>query len=143
MQAAAPSHGRTAPGAPAGAAVHFAGFLAALVGYFKARATLAGIEARAAGLHYGVAAGLAVVALFLVTLGYVFLILSIVFAVGAFFEGDGAWIAVMAVAAILHLAGAGVLAALAWRRVGAALFPATLEELEKDQEWLKMLSTKS
>jgi uncharacterized membrane protein YqjE len=120
---------------------HAAGLLAALIRYFKARATLVGIEAKEAGVNYGVAAAFVVGALFLAVLAYVFLIITAVFGVAALFEGRNAWIGVMGVTALLHAAVAAVLVLIARRRFKAGAFPITLDELSKDQQWLTRISS--
>jgi uncharacterized membrane protein YqjE len=119
---------------------HAAGLAAASMRYFKARATLLGIEAKEAGLNYGIAAAIMVIALVLALLAYVFLIITAVFGVAALFESRNAWIGVMGVTALLHAAGAGVLVFIARRRFKSAAFPITLEEFSKDQQWLTRLS---
>lgn len=119
---------------------HAASMLAALIRYFKARATLVGIEAKEAGVNYGVAAAFVVGALFLAVLAYVFLIITAVFGVAALFESRNAWIGVMGVTALLHAAVAALLVFIARRRFKAGAFPLTLDELSKDQQWLTKLS---
>ncbi len=119
---------------------HAMAWLAAALKYFKARAALAGLEAKEAALLFGIAAGMAIAALLLILLGYVFLIVTIVFAVAAAFHSRNAWIAVMGVAALLHFGGAVAFLFLALRRVKAGAFSATLDELKKDQQWLTNLA---
>jgi uncharacterized membrane protein YqjE len=122
---------------------HGADLLAALARYGRARLTLAGIEAREAGARVGTAAAMVAAALFVAILGYVFLVITLVFALAAAFDADTAWLWVMAAAALVHLAGAAALAWLASQRVRAGAFPATLEEFRKDQQWLTLLANKS
>jgi len=105
------------------------------MGYLKARLELAGIEGKEAGIHLGIILGLAVLALGLVIFGYLFLVLFLVFLIGLAFGGN-AWVWVMLGAALIHLIVAGVLLLVAKKRLGVPLFPLTLEELKKDQEWL-------
>ena len=76
-----------------GLIAHFAGLIAAALRYLKARVTLAGIEAKAAGAHYGIAAAMVAGALFIAVLGYVFLVLTVVFAIASALGGGRAWIA--------------------------------------------------
>ena len=121
---------------------HGAATLAAAVRYVKARLSLAGIEAREAGAHYGLAAVMVGAALFIAVLGYVFLVITLVFAIASAFNSDHAWLWVMAAAALLHLAGAAALLWLAMRRVGKGAFPMTLAEFQKDQQWLTQLTKK-
>ena len=121
---------------------HGAATLAATVRYVKARLALAGIEAREAGAHYGLAALMAGAALFIAVLGYVFLIITLVFLIAAAFDSEHAWLGVMAAAALLHLTGAATLIWLALRRVRQGAFPMTLAELQNDQQWLTELTKK-
>jgi uncharacterized membrane protein YqjE len=79
-------------------------------------------------------------ALFIAVLGYIFLIVTIVFAVGLAFDQEHAWVAVLGVTAFLHLAGAGLLAFSAKRKLGGSAFPETLAELERDRQWLQQLT---
>jgi len=119
---------------------HAAGLLAAFIRYFKARATLLGIEAKEAGINYGVAAAIVAAALVLALLAYLFLVIAAVFGVAALFENRNAWIGVMGVTALLHAIGAAALIFIAWRRFKSGVFPITLDEFSKDQQWLTRLS---
>lgn len=125
---------------PDGLFAHGAAFLAAMAHYCRARITLAGLEAREAGARYGLAAVMFAGALFIAVLGYVFLVITLVFAIAAAFDAPHAWLWVMAAAAFLHLAGAAALVFIAWSRVRAGAFPATLSEFRKDQQWLSLLA---
>ena len=108
--------------------------------YLSARLKLVGIEAKEAGAHYGVAAAMIAVSLFIAVLGYVFVVITLVFGIAAAFEAEYAWIFVMGGAALLHLGGAAALVCLALRRVRSGAFSGTLEEFRKDQEWLSKLA---
>lgn len=111
--------------------------------YLKARAVLAGEEAKAAGAKYGVAAAMVAGALFIVTLGYIFLVVTVVFAIGLAFDSPHAWLGVLVGATLLHFIGAAVLIILAKKRVGKSAFPETLAEIEKDRLWLRQLTAKN
>lgn len=124
------------PQARVGLFGHLSALLAAKLAYLKARLELAGIEGKEAAVHLGIILGMAIVALVLVIFGYFFLVLFLVFLIGLAFHGD-AWVWVMLGAAVVHIIGAGVLLLIAKSRLGVPLFPITLEELKKDQEWLK------
>lgn len=128
---------------PPGLFAHGASTLAATLRYAKARLSLAGIEAREAGANYGLAAAMIAGALFIAVLGYVFLVITLVFAIAAAFDSERAWLWVMAAAALLHLAGAAALVWLASRRLSKGAFPETLAEFQKDQQWLNQLTKKS
>jgi uncharacterized membrane protein YqjE len=124
------------PQPKAGLFGHLSALLAAKLAYLKARLELAGIEGREAAVHLGIILGLAIVALVLVIFGYFFFVLFLVFLIGLAFGGN-AWVWVMLGAAVIHFIIAGVLLLVARLRLGVPLFPLTLEELKKDQEWLK------
>jgi uncharacterized membrane protein YqjE len=115
---------------------HLSALLAAKLAYLHARLELAGIEGKEAAIHLGIILGLAIVALVMVVFGYFFLVLFLVFLIGLAFGGN-AWVWVMLGAAVIHIVGAAVLLLIAKARLGQPLFPLTLEELKKDQEWLK------
>ena len=132
----------TSPSDQTGLFAHVAGLVAAALRYLKARLSLAGIEARAAGAQYGIAVAMVAVALFIAVLGYVFLVLTTVLTIAAAFGGGKAWIAVMGGAAILHLAGAVLLVSLARRRCKTGAFEDTRAELKKDEQWLTHLTAK-
>ena len=115
---------------------HLSALLAAKLAYLKARLELAGIEGREAGIHLAIILGLAIGATVLLIFGYFFLVIAVAFAIGLAFGGH-AWVWVLFGAAVLHILGAGLLLLIAKVRLGVPLFPLTLEELKKDQEWLK------
>lgn len=114
--------------------------LGATIRYLKARIALFSIEAKEAGLHYGLAAAFVAAALVLVFLGYLFLIITAVFAIAAALGGGNTWIAVLGVAALLHLGGAVGLVLLARHKIQAGAFQITSAEVTKDREWLTSFS---
>ena len=116
---------------------HFAGLLAAKLAYLRARLELAGIEAREAAVHYAIILGLAIGALIVLVFGYLFLVIALVFLVAALLGTAHAWIWVLLGAALLHLLGAAILAWIAKAKLSSPMFTASLNELKKDQEWLK------
>jgi uncharacterized membrane protein YqjE len=120
---------------------HVTGLFSSTIKYLKAHAELFAVEAKEAGINYGIAAGFVVGGLVAVLLGYVMLIITIVFALSLLFGGGNAWIAVMGGAALLHLGGAVFLVLLAKKRAQASPFPETREELKKDQSWLTQLKS--
>jgi len=115
---------------------HLSLLLAAKLAYLKARLELAGIEGKEAGIHLAIILGLAIGGLVLLIFGYFFLVIALAFLIGLAFGGN-AWVWVLFGAAVLHFIGAGLLVLIAKTRLGVPLFPLTLEELKKDQEWLK------
>jgi len=116
---------------------HLSALLAAKLAYLQARLELAGIEGKEAAVHLAIILGLAIGALILLVFGYFFAVVTLVFLIALVCGGGNAWIAVLAGAAVLHFLIAGLLLLIARMRLGAPLFPLTLEELKKDQEWLK------
>ena len=116
---------------------HLAGLIAAKLAYLRARLELAGIEAREATVHYAIILGLAIGALVVLVFGYLFLVIALVFLVAALLGSAHAWIWVLLGAALLHLLGAAILGWIAKVKLSAPMFTASLNELKKDQEWLK------
>ena len=127
-----------ATGTPEGAGLfaHISGLLAAQLSYLKVRLQLAGIEAKEAGIHYGLILAFAIVALIAIVFGYLFLIIALVFLIALAFDSQSAWIWVMFGAALLHLGGAGALLYLAKGKLAEPMFADTLNEFKKDQRWL-------
>jgi uncharacterized membrane protein YqjE len=116
---------------------HISALVAAKLGYLRARLKLAGIEGKEAAIHGGILIGLAAGALVASIFGYFLLVIALVFLIALACGGGNAWIGVLFAAALLHFLGAVVLVLLAKARLGTPLFPLTLDELRKDQEWLK------
>ena len=116
---------------------HLSAIAAAKLGYLRARLKLAGIEGKEAAIHGGIILGLAIGGLIALIFGYILLVLALVFVVALAFDGGNAWIWVLLGAALLHFLGAGILVLIAKSRLGAPLFPLSIGELQKDQEWLK------
>ena len=116
---------------------HLSALLAAKVAYFRARLALAGLEGKEAAIQLAIILGLAICSLIVAMFGYCFLVLAIVFFIALAFGNPNAWIYVLLAAALAHLVIAAVLLLIARIKLGAPLFPLTLEELKKDQEWLK------
>ena len=122
---------------------HLCGAASAKLAWLTARLQLAGLEGKEAAIHYAIILALAVLALVLLTFGYLFLVIGLVFLVALAFEGGNAWIWVMLGAALLHIVGAVALALVARIKIGMPMFPATIDEFRKDQEWLKTQIKKS
>ncbi len=116
---------------------HLSALIAAKLGYLRARLKLAGIEGKEAAVHGGIIIGLALGALVALIFGYFLFVIAIVFLVALAFGGGNAWIWVLIAAAALHFLGAFLLLIIARSRLGTPLFPLTLDELKKDQEWLR------
>lgn len=122
---------------------HISGLLGSVARYFSARLTLAGIEGKEAGLRYGIAAALVAGALFIAVLGYVLLVITVVFAIAAAWDWEYAWLVVLGVAALAHLGGAVGLVLLAKGKLQGGIFPETMAELKNDQQWLTHFTKKS
>jgi uncharacterized membrane protein YqjE len=122
---------------------HLAGLIAAKLAYLRARLELAGIEAREASLHYAIIVGLAIGALIAVVFGYLFLVIGLAFLAAYLLGTPHAWIWVLLGAALLHILGAGILGWIAKVKLSAPMFTASLDELKKDQEWLKKTAKKN
>jgi uncharacterized membrane protein YqjE len=106
-----------------------------LAGFFEARVSLFARESKTALLHILVLVGAVVGALLLLGSGYVFLIVSVIFAIAHAAGVSWVWIALAA--ALLHFALAGVCGFLAKAQISKPMFRASLEELRRDREWLK------
>lgn len=93
------------------------------------------MEARQAGAHYGVIAGLLAGGLIVALFAYVFLILTVVFALAEWMDGSFVWLKIMGGAAAVHLLLAVLLVLLAKARMKAGVFTKTKEEFRKDKPW--------
>ena len=122
---------------------HLSGLLSSATRYLAARMALLGVEGKEAGLRYGIAVALGVGALFVAVLGYVLLVITVVFAVAAVWDWKFAWLVVLAVAALVHLGGAVGLVLLAKAKLTDGIFPQTMAELKNDQQWLTQLTKKN
>jgi uncharacterized membrane protein YqjE len=111
--------------------------LGAKLGYLRARLQLAGLEGKEAAAHYAIILALAVTALVVAIFGYFFFVIALVFLIAWTVGGENAWIWVMFGAALLHFVAALVFALVARSKLARPIFSATLDELKKDQQWLK------
>jgi uncharacterized membrane protein YqjE len=116
---------------------HFSAFLAAKLAYWRARLELAGIEGKEAAVHLAIILGLAIGAVVVTIAGYFLFVIAVVFLIAKAFSSENAWMYVLGCAALVHFAIAAALLIIARIKLGVPLFPLTLEELKKDQEWLK------
>lgn len=111
--------------------------LGAKLGYLRARLKLAGIEGREAAIHGAILLGLAVGGLVALICGYFLLVLGLILLIGQAFDNESTWIWVLLGTAALHFAGAVVLVFIAKAKLRTPMFPLTINELEKDQAWLR------
>lgn len=113
------------------------GYASALAAYLSARLRLAGLEVKEAAIHYAIITALFIIALVVVVFGYFFLWMTIIFVITLAFGGapwTGVWVTLGV--ALLHFGLAVGLAFLAKGKLAEPVFTSTLEEFNKDQQWL-------
>lgn len=125
------------PGPSSGFFHHLWGWYEATLKHLQLRTQLALLEAREAGAHFAVIAALLVGAMIVAVFAYLFLILTAVFALAEWVEGDLAWLKITAGATAFHVLLALVLVLLAKSRLKAGVFEKTQEEFKKDILWSK------
>ncbi len=106
-----------------------------LAAFFETRLSLFARESKGALVHLLLLAGALVAALILLGSGYVFLIVSAIFAIAHAAGVSWVWIALGA--AVLHFVlalGCGLFAAAQMKK---PMFQASVAELKRDREWLK------
>ncbi len=113
----------------------------ALAGFFESRVGLFAHESKTAVVHILLLVGGLVGALVMVAFGYVFLIVSAIFAIAHAVHVSWVWIALGA--GVLHLLLAVGCALFAKAQLSKPMFKGTVGELKKDREWLKNLDTKN
>jgi len=114
------------------------GLLSAIVEFFEVRFAVLAKESKSAALQLLILVGCVIAALALCVMGYVFLIVSAV--VGIAHLLGTSWPVVALVVALVHFLIAGVLLLVARSRVTKPMFRGTVDELQKDREWLKTLN---
>ena len=112
--------------------------ISAVAGFFESRFALAARESKGAALQVLILVGCVVAAMALCVMGYVFLTVSAV--VGLAYLIGVSWPIVALIAALLHFIIAVVLLLVVRSRITKPMFPATVDELKKDREWLKNLN---
>lgn len=112
-----------------------------LAGFFESRAGLFARESKTALVHLLLLAGAIVAALMLLAFGYVFLLVSVIFAIAHALGISWVWIALGA--GVLHLFLAGGCAFFAITQLKKPMFRDSVVELKKDREWLKTLDQKN
>ncbi|MGI8819665.1 MAG: phage holin family protein [Chthoniobacterales bacterium] len=113
----------------------------ALAGFFETRVSLFARESKTALVHILVLAGSLVAALVLLASGYVFLIVSVIFAIAHALGVSWVWIALAA--AGLHFVLALVCALIAKQQLSKPMFEASVAEVKRDREWLKSVDRKN
>ncbi|CAN5642231.1 hypothetical protein BH18VER1_BH18VER1_10350 [soil metagenome] len=106
-----------------------------LAGFVETRAGLFARESKTALVHLLVLAAALIGALVMLAFGYVFLLVSIIFAIAHAVGISWVWIAFGA--GILHLLLAGGSAFFAKTQLSKPMFKVSMAELKKDREWLK------
>jgi uncharacterized membrane protein YqjE len=114
------------------------GLLSAIFEFFEVRFAVLAKESKSAALQLLILVGCVIAALALCVMGYVFLIVSAV--VGIAHLLGTSWPVVALVVALVHFLIAGVLLLVARSRVTKPMFRGTVDELQKDREWLKTLN---
>ncbi len=112
-----------------------------LVAFFETRLSLFARESKGALVHLLLLAGAVVAALILVASGYVFLIVSVIFALAHALKISWVWVALAA--AVLHFLLAGGSAFFALTQIKKPMFQASMSELKRDREWLKSVDHKN
>ncbi len=111
-----------------------ASLLGSFSGYMQARLELLGLESRAAARNYLRVLILAVVAVLALVLGYILVVLGLVFLIQAW--TGWSWPALTAVFGGAHLLIVVLCALSIKARVSVPAFTETLSELRKDHAWL-------
>lgn len=112
------------------------GLIAAGLDYLRARLRLFTSEAKDAGGRLGVMSALAGGLVVLCAMGYILLVLAVVFGIAAFFDSRSGWAWATLIAALVHFVIATVLLLMLKRKTSDPFFPQSIEELKKDQQWL-------
>lgn len=106
-----------------------------LAAFFETRLSLFARESKGALVHLLLLAGAVVAALVLVASGYVFLIVSVIFAIAHAAGVSWVWIALGA--AVLHFLLAAGCGFFAVTQLKKPMFQVSVAELKRDREWLK------
>ena len=112
-----------------------------LAAFFETRLSLVARESKGALVHLLFLAGAVIGALILIASGYVFLVVSVIFAIAHAAGVSWVWIALAA--ALLHFAlaaGCGIFAAIQMKK---PIFQVSVAELKRDREWLKSVDKKN
>lgn len=126
--------GRPATAAAPGLFDSLSSLLASFVGYVQARLELLGLESRAAAHNYLRVLLLAFVAVLALALGYIFVVLGLVFLVHGW--TGWSWPALTAAFGGAHLFIVAICVVMIKTRVSRPAFTETISELRKDRTWL-------
>ena len=133
MEPAKPK-GRPATPPPPGLFDSLSSLLASFVGYVQARLELLGLESRAAARNYLRVLVLAFVAVLALALGYIFVVLGLVFLVQKW--TGWSWPALTAAFGGAHLLLVLICGLRIKSRISVPAFTETVAELRKDRAWL-------
>ncbi|MDQ2659882.1 MAG: phage holin family protein [Verrucomicrobiota bacterium] len=112
-----------------------------LAAFFETRLNLFARESKGAVVHLLLLAGAVGAALILLASGYVFLIVSVIFAIAHAAGVSWVWIALGA--AVLHFLLAFACGLYAVTQIKKPVFQVSMGELKKDREWLKSVDRTS
>lgn len=112
-----------------------------LGGFFETRISLFARESKTALVHILVLVAMLIGALVLVGTGYIFLIVSVIFAIAH--AAGVSWVWVALGAAFLHFVLAAVCGLVAKQQLTKPIFAASLAEVKRDREWLKSVDHKN
>jgi uncharacterized membrane protein YqjE len=119
------------------------GLITASWAYLRARFELATLEGKEAVTQYLKALGLLLGGVVVLFFGYLLFLLAIIFAIATAMGGGWAWVWVTLGAALLHFGGTAFLLLKCKGLVQGPVFPTTIAEFKKDQEWLETKNAKS
>ena len=110
-------------------------WIASFIRYLELRLQLLGVEAREAGFHLLIMSLLLVSVLVCVVGCLILLIVFLLYLMTLIFHWAWGWCALVLAAALFFV---GIVIGIIFRfRLTKALFPVTLEEFQKDRQWLK------
>ncbi|MGI9087908.1 MAG: phage holin family protein [Chthoniobacterales bacterium] len=109
-----------------------------LAAFFETRFSLFARESKGALVHLLLLAGAVAGALVLIASGYVFLVVSVIFAIAHAAGVSWVWIALAA--AMVHFALAVGCGFFAIGQIKKPMFQVSVEELKRDREWLKSVN---
>lgn len=129
------------PAGHAGLLNNVISLLNALVAFFESRASLFALESKTALVQIVILLACLIGALVMLAFGYVFLLVSAIFAIAHALGISWVWIAMAT--AVLHFVLACVCLLIARSRLSHKMFESTAAELKRDREWLKQLDKRS
>lgn len=129
------------PAGHAGLIHNLVSLASSLAGFFESRVGLFARESKGALVHLLLIAGAVVAALVLLVLGYIFLVVSVIFGIAHAAAVSWIWIALAAAGVHFLLVIGCVFFARA--QLTKPMFEASTAELKRDREWLKSVDKKN